>query len=147
MRTAIFSVFLLSISSLSFASGVYKWTDENGVIHYSDKKPDFKTSEELNVQTGTPTKERQDLNEQSQQLSDQQELEKIRAQQAQENAEADAQLKEMCAQLKEYLQTMTNSARIREKQEDGSLRYLTPEEILDKRKSTQKRIDEMCGEL
>ncbi|WP_431686860.1 DUF4124 domain-containing protein [Hahella sp. NBU794] len=146
MRTAIFSIFLLSISSLSFASGVYKWTDENGVIHYSDKKPDFKTSEELNVQTGTPTRERQDLNEQSQQLSDQQELEKIKAQQAQENATADAQLKEMCSQLKEYLQTMTNSARIREKQEDGSLRYLTPEEILEKRKSTQKRIDERCGE-
>ncbi|AZZ94352.1 DUF4124 domain-containing protein [Hahella sp. KA22] len=145
MRTAIFSIFLLSISSLSFASGVYKWTDENGVIHYSDKKPDFKTSEELNVQTGTPTKERQDLDAQSKELSDQQELERLKQQQIKENAEADERQKKVCELLKVNLETLMNNARIREEQEDGSQRFMTPEEILQKRKDTQALIDEKCG--
>ncbi|WLQ14070.1 DUF4124 domain-containing protein [Hahella aquimaris] len=145
MRTAIFSIFLLSISSLSFASGVYKWTDENGVIHYSDKKPDFKSSTEINVQTGSQTKEALDLQEQTQQLNEQQELEKIRAQQAQENSTAEAKQKEICDALKSNLQTLMNTARIRQKQEDGTERYMTPEEILQQRKETQARVDSECG--
>ncbi|MDG9670402.1 DUF4124 domain-containing protein [Hahella sp. CR1] len=145
MRTAIFSIFLLSISSLSFASGVYKWTDENGVIHYSDKKPDFKASSEINVQTGSQTKDRQSLQDQDQKLNDQQELERLREQQASENAVAAEEQKEICKTLKSNLETLNNSARIRQKQEDGTERFMTPEEILQQRKDTQARVDKECG--
>jgi len=48
MRTTAFTLMLLGCT-LAFAQTVYKWTDENGVVHYSDQP--HANAEKIRVQT------------------------------------------------------------------------------------------------
>lgn len=43
-------IFLIFCSSHSFAE-IYKWTDEKGVVHYSEKKPELITVEEIYIKS------------------------------------------------------------------------------------------------
>lgn len=59
-RSLLFGIFLAGLlPATAFAAKLYKWTDENGVVHYSDKLPPDKAKqehEELN-QRGITTRE------------------------------------------------------------------------------------------
>ncbi|WP_349560353.1 DUF4124 domain-containing protein [Marinobacter sp. NFXS9] len=141
--------FLLAISSFTAtAASVYKWKDENGVVHFGDQKPMNKQSETVNVRSGTS---KADTNEKR--MSPQQEvdaLDKSRAEQAKkdkESREEEAQAKQRqknCEIATKNLQTISNNARIKIS-EDGEQRYLTPEEIQKKKEQFQKIIDEDCA--
>ncbi len=144
MRTTITAIVLLGMCLPAYSAGVYKWTDEDGVVHYSDKKPGDKETTQLNVHTGKASDSRQGLDEQMQQLNDKEELEKIRAQQAEETAAADKLQQERCQAARLNVDTLSNNARIRIKGEDGAERFLTPEEILEKKKKNQAIVDEEC---
>jgi hypothetical protein len=49
---------LLCVFSLALgASEVYKWVDENGIVHYSDKPPETQQSTEVDIQQPLPTGE------------------------------------------------------------------------------------------
>jgi Domain of unknown function (DUF4124) len=51
---------LLSVfcfSQLVFGSDTYKWTDENGQIHYADKKPKNSSFERRSTPNGSPSSE------------------------------------------------------------------------------------------
>jgi hypothetical protein len=57
---AILAVLLIGMGGLAvpaFAAEVYKWTDENGVIHFSDKKPVDRTAEVQSVPEDAPATE------------------------------------------------------------------------------------------
>lgn len=132
--------------TLSASAEIYKWTDENGRVHYSDKKPNAdKDAKKIKVSTGigssgnsnnssstdpepnTPEKE-QALQEKAENLS------KNQGQKAS---------KEKCDAVRENISKMTEGARLRIN-ENGQMRFLSPEEIADKRKSYQAFIDENC---
>ena len=53
--TIIVLAFLQTLSQ-STAGELYKWTDENGVVHYSEKPPENKAVETLNINQGTKFK-------------------------------------------------------------------------------------------
>ncbi|WP_020410248.1 DUF4124 domain-containing protein [Hahella ganghwensis] len=144
MRTTISALVLLGMCLPAYSAGVYKWTDENGVIHYSDQKPGDKSTTQLNVQTGKSSGTRQSVEQQAQQLNEQQELDRIKQQQAEEQAAADKIQEERCHAAKTNMETLTKRARIRIKEEGGEERYLTPEEILERRKKNQSILDEEC---
>ena len=41
-RIILFSAMSIFSSGIAYSLTLYKWTDENGVVHYSDKQPDKK---------------------------------------------------------------------------------------------------------
>ncbi|KJS09736.1 MAG: glutaredoxin family protein [Gammaproteobacteria bacterium BRH_c0] len=53
-RTVTLAIFLLAATSLSQAQ-VYKWTDAEGKVHFSDKKPESVVAEELTLEVNTYT--------------------------------------------------------------------------------------------
>lgn len=42
-------VVLSLFSATSYAAGIYKWVDENGVTHYGERKPSNAQSEQMNI--------------------------------------------------------------------------------------------------
>ncbi|KZY61541.1 MULTISPECIES: DUF4124 domain-containing protein [unclassified Oleiphilus] len=143
-KRLLFIALLCSLSTLAYGQ-IYKWTDEQGRVHYSDKKPESnKQVSEVKVQTGkglpapnksnspapnTPEKE-QALQEKAAQLS----------QTTDKKAPRDDN---KCAAVKENLSRMVDGARLRIK-ENGQMRYMTPEEIADKRALSQTYLAENC---
>lgn len=130
------------------ASSVYKWTDENGVTQFGDRKPTGRQAEQVNIRTGTsenagdirpsPQQQVQALEEQQQEsAANQAESAVERARQKQREAN--------CETARANLEVISSNARIRI-EENGEMRYLTPEEIDAKRQEFEDLAAENCGE-
>ena len=129
------------------AGEIYRWTDENGNVHYTDK-PIGESSEIVDIQsraTSPETVQRENRNWQ-------QELERRQAQQAEKPAkpsreqvaakrEAD---QESCEIYRERLNTFHWSHRLFREDENGERTYLTSEEIDDARTKLQEKVDRFC---
>ncbi|MBK8970568.1 MAG: DUF4124 domain-containing protein [Hahellaceae bacterium] len=137
----------LATLSLPAWAGVYKWVDADGVVHYSDQRPEGVSSQEMGIKP-IPRSGSEGasvgLDEQVRTLDEKQELERLRDQQASENAEAAKREADNCKMAKENLDVLMKQARIRAKGDDGELHFLTPEEILEQRKKAQEVIDRDC---
>ena len=122
---------------------VYKWTDENGNIHYSDIKPNTQNSEKLKISTSKTSQTRKNVKEEAQQLGakKQQEL------QAQANKlDTDTKKRELEAQcdgLRANLKKIEENSRIKVSEGD-STRYLNPEEIQAQKETIRQQLDAHC---
>lgn len=138
---------ILATLALPSWAGVYKWVDADGVVHYSDQRPEGVSSQELGIKpiprSGSDAPSNQ-LEDQVRKLDEQQELKRLRDQQATENAAVAKREADNCKQAKENLDILMKQARVRAQGQDGELRFLTPEEILDQRKKAQEVIDRDC---
>ena len=45
---------LILLALPTFAAGIYKWTDEKGIVHYDDQAPDDKTKKKLVQKEANP---------------------------------------------------------------------------------------------
>lgn len=139
-------VFSSAIASAEF----YKWVDENGQVHYSDKKPAQASDvSEVKVHIGkgtpnqnqvspsnasegektadTPSKEKQ-LNSKAEQL-------------AQKKPKGDTS--KLCAAAKENLDKISLNPRLRIN-DGGEMRFLTPEEVEDRKATYSNYLNENC---
>lgn len=132
------------IAPPSYAGKVYKWTDENGVIHYGDKRPEGAQSETLRVESKSSAP-RTSPQDQLKSLEEKQQKESLAKQEQEKSKKAKEQNQLRCTQAKENLQTIENNARIRI-EENGELRYMTPEEITAKKDDMNKIIAEACNQ-
>ncbi len=139
------AIFIYSMMASSAHAGkVYKWTDENGTIHYGDKRPEGTKTETLKVESNSSAP-RPSLEEQLNNLEEKEEKENLVKQEQEQAKEAQEQNKLRCNQAKNNLQTIENNARIRI-EENGELRYMTPEEIAKKKEDMNKVIEEACNQ-
>lgn len=132
---------------LAFSASVYKWTDENGVVHFGDRQPTGQASEKINVRTGTPAADNDRASPQERLKSLQEEQDKEAASE-QEKARQEAirkQRQAACEKARKNLETLNTYSRIRIEEEDGEIRYLSPEEIEAQREKHQRLIEENCG--
>ena len=129
---------LISTSAYA-AKNYYKWVDAEGVTHYSARKPLDVDSQIISVSTGLP----RDDNGQPVQIDDEPNAGNPQAQ-ATAAVEEDLKDPERCEAAQSNLKIINENARIRERLEDGTLRYLSQEEINDRKARAQKAIDESC---
>jgi len=137
---------LLAVALLFGASSlhaeIYKWTDENGKVHYSDKKPENKQKvAEVKVRTGkgtpNPNSAKQEIKDKESQLNDK--ATKL-SQKEQKKGKAS---KSQCATVRENLSKIQTGRRMRIN-EDGEYRYLTPEELKEKQEKYVQFLEENC---
>lgn len=130
------------------AQSVYKWTDEDGVTHFGDRKPTGTQSESVSIRTGKRS------GSSAATASPQQRVEQLNQAQAQtqeeerQNAAEEARQKQRaanCETAQNNLALISSGSRIKV-QENGEERFLTPEEIQQKREQFQKIADMNCGE-
>ena len=140
--------FFMGAAALSVSAEIYKWTDENGQIHYSDKKPSAqKDAQQIKVNTGRGTSAQTENKSSSGAQPNTPEKEQELQQKAEALSKSQGQKasKEKCDAVRENLAKMTEGARLRIN-DNGQMRFLSPEEIAEKRKSSQAFIDENCSD-
>ena len=139
----------VSTAGMAFASNIYKWTDEQGNVHYGDRP------------TGDPSEERLDIGSRPTDAS------RVQAQvQAAYEARAAAEeaaasepagptpeelraqaleRQEKCATYKARLQKFLTSHRLYKENKNGARVYLDADETLAARDRVQNQVEEYCN--
>lgn len=143
--------------------GVYRWVDDEGVVNYSQLKPEGVDAELVNSDTGqrvvtrTPSTEAsaaddadlaESLGDGEAQLSESQQemLRDLRNAEQQRQQEV-ARIREAnCEQAREVLQRLTSRGRIRVQAEDGQERVLPEEERQSRIDEAQRAVAANCAD-
>jgi hypothetical protein len=131
------------------AADVYKYKDEKGNIHYTDKPPEL-PAERLNVQSQrtdvVAVQERSQADQQRAAAASQQ-RDQARDQAADQKAAAELSAKdkaERCVKARERYDMYMNTQKLYEKGEDGERRYLSSEELDAARASAKTSMEVLC---
>lgn len=149
-KRLLLAVMALSLGGGVAASDIYKWTDENGNVHYEDRPSGAATEQRLAmtysrtnsgaVQSGVEARrERDAARQEARNAADE---EKQAAEAAQAEAEA---MKKKCADYRRQLQTMTQAQRLYRLGEDGERTYLDDEQRQEARQKAEQLIAENCS--
>ncbi len=146
------ALLMLTWSSAGFCADVFKWTDENGVVQYSDKAPQDKNTRatKLSIRNSTSHGGSSSLGYDAlkQKLN---KLETAQKQSAEEEAatqktKADlAEKNKNCESAKKMLNTLQEKARVRIKDQNGEYRMLTEEEKAAEETKIKEKIREFCS--
>ncbi len=127
-------------------AGLYKWTDDKGQVHYSDKVPADTKPQSLNPNTALPSgveKEKSKLDKQVEDMNKRRDEELEKEQEAKKKAEAEALRKKNCMTLRKNMQVLLTKNRVR-KEVNGEVVVIPYEERVKKMEETQKQLDEVC---
>ena len=149
--TALTFIFLLFIACVAHAE-IYKWVDENGKVHYSDRKSS-NSAEELNVTTGTSSlgadsKDLEVQQEQTDRLLKSYEADRI---ERKEKREKEKQVKEKrnkyCLALKDQLRSFEEERAIWYDldKETGERRYISDDDLKTRISELRKEINSNCS--
>ena len=132
----------LLISCSSYAAGIQKWVDESGQVHYGDTPPVKTKAEPIHV-TRPPSNPGKPLprftaGKNSNETEPHPDTKPI----AKESSEDQA--KDACEQAQKDLVILNRSTRLRLKSADGTERYMTADEIAQRRERTEKDIKQFC---
>ena len=141
------AVLILLPLTLTAHAGVYKWTDAQGRVHYSDTSPP--RQEAKRVQTGKTNEAEAAaaLRSLADKLSDS-ELRRKKAQEDEDKRKAEEEKQrakaENCAKAREQLVLFQQHARIRRVNAQGQRQMMTDAERLAAIQEAQRRADEFC---
>ncbi|MEX1033042.1 MAG: DUF4124 domain-containing protein [Cellvibrionaceae bacterium] len=151
MRIALLLALILSsgLSSMSAlaAQDYYKWTDEEGVTHYSARRPHDQPAETISVTTGRRVERPANGEDTGGRGSN---SGQNRNRQAGANGTAgsdqDQVLKDpdRCEAARSNLEVLRNNARVRMQTEDGEIQYLSEEEKAQKVQEFEQAAAESC---
>ena len=140
-KKAIAFVMMLAVSAagMAFASDIYKWTDEQGNIHYGDRPAGEASEERLGVSARPtdPSEERAAAEEAAASKPPEPTPEELQAQALERQ--------EKCAIYKARLQKFLISGRLFRADENGERVYLDEDETLAARERVQKRVEKYCN--
>jgi hypothetical protein len=139
----------ISVSTGAFADEIYKWTDEDGSVHYEDR-PSGEPSEQrlqfsYNRTDSTSLQERvdtqRDTDNTRREARDEAEAAKLSA--AEERAAAEQKLAQ-CQSYRANLKTMLESRRIYRQDDAGERVYLDEAQRTEARARAEQLIKETC---
>ena len=154
VKSAAVLISLLGIAVLvaqtSPAGEIYKWTDENGNVHYEDR-PSGAPSEERVLLTSRPTNpaaveaQRASVTERRDSLAETRAA-AAEMEQAEEQQRAEArEREERCATYRQRLERFVQSRRLYREDENGERVYLNDEEMREARQKVQQQVEEYCS--
>jgi len=142
-KTMRYLICALLLATLPLHAGtIKKWVDEDGNVHYGDSPPVSAKTENIRVLSApsNPGKALPRLNDSA--------SEDTASSGGGEDGNAGKvpadQAKEACDQAKDDLKVISSSSRIRLKAADGTTRYMTTEEIQDRKKQAEADIKQFC---
>lgn len=129
---------------------IYKWTDERGKVHYSDKAPDKKVLVEkiqLTKQHKTTQKsesERRSLENTQRFLKVLEEEKAVKQEKEKEQAKKREKMRVYCQRLEKEISIYKKGYAIVRYGQDGAHEYLTDEEIEIKKSQFEQKWKEIC---
>lgn len=155
-RKRLFTAILIATisSPLVVTAGVYKWTDENGNVHYGSQRPADAPAERMKIQADTTPYEDDDTTRAKKEAA--KKSNKEGEDEAEKKPEAAApkapkppelsrkEKKRLCQQARKNVQTIESRGRVRVQQEDGSTRHLTDPERNKELAAARKNASKYC---
>ncbi|WP_444929617.1 DUF4124 domain-containing protein [Microbulbifer sp. SSSA002] len=145
-------------TTAAHADGIYKWVDEDGVVHFGEQPPGNTSvdviqkpkserykkweaeqeaitahSTKAHISPVAPQAERSSAEEQQRQQ-----------QEAKAKAEAAAKRAELCSAYQKNLKSLTTHARVREKDKEGNYRRLGEDERQERIAKAREQIKKNC---
>ena len=134
--------YLVLVVATSLNAGtIHKWVDENGTVHYGDSPPAQTKSESVRV-LSAPSNPGKALPRLNQPNTSQQSAAGASGEQPQASGD---QAQEFCNLARKDLEIINGSSRIKLKMNDGSTRYLTAEEITERKAQAEAEIERYCN--
>ncbi len=155
LTTTVAATFVL-VASSSFASEIYRVTDEDGNIQYSDRPTFVDTEERVAIASArtdstaarTHMEQRYSLNQPAQEPAAQNSIpEEVVEEEEMTRAERAAEQRERaqkCQQYRARLETFVTSRRLYRENDNGEREYLEEGEVLEARERVQDLINEYC---
>lgn len=131
----LFLTILVSFSLNVVAQDIYRWTDSNGVIHYSYKAPENVAAHKV---------KKMDMNKQSQFVNSS--VAKTEDARSKQEKELDRISKQNCDIAKKNIQVLSTFANIQQKNSEGDLQTLTKEDKSKQLSLANKQAALFCKE-
>lgn len=132
------------------ASEIYKWTDENGTVHYGDRPIGANSAVRLDIisEPTDPERVQQIVQARNDARAERREADAARAanEPSPEELRAKAEERaEKCTEYKDRLQKFVTSRRLYRHDENGERVYLDEEQTLAARAGVQEKVEEYCS--
>ena len=139
----------LMASGLAVAGEIYKWTDEDGNVHYEDRPVGTTDMEHVDVRSrntdNTVVQARLDADRAARAAS-RQVASEAPAEMTREEMRAEQQARqEKCQQYRSQLESFLRSQRLYKEDDSGERQYLSENEVMAARSRVEGQIQEYCG--
>ena len=145
----VFSIAALMASGLAVGSEIYKWTDEDGNVHYVDRPTGQPDETRLDVYSSrtdnTVVQARIQARREARAAAEQAASEAPPEMTKEEIRAAQRERQQKCEQYRAQLEQYLRSQRLYKEDESGERVYLDEEQTLAARDRVQKQINEYCG--
>ena len=138
-----FLIPLIFIACNSSAAGIQKWTDESGNVHYGDTPPVKAQTQSISV-SRPPSNPGKPLPRFTGSSTEKKTTE-TKAEQKKQDRTTDEVNKQACEKAKANLDIISRSSIIRLKQNDGTERVLSDEEVDKRRLKLEKDVKQYCN--
>ncbi len=144
------AVMAMTIAGGAMANEIYKWTDENGNVHYEDRPSGAASEERLDITyrrtDGSAVQKRVQTRVDAQ--TSRREAESVAAaarEEAADNAAADEARKQKCERSRARLESYLQSRRLYRTDENGERVYLDDAQRQEARQKAEEQISEFCS--
>ncbi len=143
-------MFVVSASGITLANDIYKWTDEDGNVHYGDRPTGDSSEERLAISSKPTDTAMVQARVESRYERDVATKEEVAAAAGQGPSEEDllAQARdkaEKCETYKARLQKFVQSRRLYKQDENGERVYLDEEQTQAARERVENQVQEYCN--
>lgn len=140
----------MTIAGGAYASGIYKWTDADGNVHYEDRPSGSQTEVQMalsyrRTDPGSVQQRKQDLTESVAARQDARAKADEDAKSAEQEAAKAADNQKKCESYRARLQTFIQSRRLYREDENGERVYLDETETQKARQNVEELIAENCS--
>jgi hypothetical protein len=136
-------------SGLAVAGEIYKWTDEDGNVHYEDRpvgKTDMEHVDVVSRNTDNTVVQARVDADRAARAASRQVASEAPAEMTKEEVRAEQQARqEKCMQYRSQLQSFLRSQRLYKEDDAGERAYLSEDEIMAARSRVEGQIQEYCG--
>ena len=144
------AVMAMTLASGAMANEIYKWTDENGSVHYEDRPSGAASEERLDITyrrtDGSAVQKRVQTRVDAQ--TSRREAASVAAaaqQEAADNAAADEARMQKCERSRARLESYLQSRRLYRTDENGERVYLDDAQRQEARQKAEEQISEFCS--
>ncbi len=147
----LFGVLVLALLSFqACAGGIYKWVDENGKVHYSDRRSgkdakNIKLPAAGKASSGATLTPEQRWEKQQRLLQAYERKRSEKKQAKLQAAKAKAKAKRNCALARDRLRTVTDAGYLYRVEEDGERRPLSAAARANAEEQTRALVKKWCG--
>jgi len=139
----------LMASGLAVAAEIYKWTDEDGNVHYEDRPVGETQMEHVDIRSkntdNTVVQARLDADSKARAAA-RQVASEAPPEMTKEEIRAEQQARqEKCMQYRAQLESFLRSQRLYKEDNAGEREYLSEDEIMAARSRVENQIQEYCG--